>query len=209
MDESTGISDCQVTSKSQNPISNSNVSLNLHPPNPKKPTTLPPSNSNLIEKLEQRILELYPFITVFNSKNLIPNPMENNSPNNPSIHTYLTPQHLGCEENLPGKYKNSEKLKEKEFEILNGEFLNGYIDMELSPNVSEDSSGHTKTSLRSWKRLLGNSNPTSLSIDNKKPVFQTHIKRTSSRSSSVESQIHKKLATESFSGDTLPPCHPP
>ena len=60
LDESTGISGCQVTSQSQNPISNSNIRLNTHPPNPKKPTFHSPSNSNRIEKPQQRILELSP-----------------------------------------------------------------------------------------------------------------------------------------------------
>jgi len=88
--------------------------------------------------------------------------MENNLPNNPSTHTYPNPQHLGGEEILIGLDKNLEKLKETEFEILKRECLNGDIEMELSPNISEDSSGHINTSLRSWKWLLRNSNPTSL-----------------------------------------------
>ena len=131
--------------------------------------------------------------------------MEKNSPNNPSTHMYTNPQHLGDEEILPGTDKNSENLKETEFENLNGKCLNGDIEMELSPNISEDSSGHIKTNLQSWKRLLRISIP----MDNEKPIFQTHIKQSSSSSSLAESLIHKKLAIESSFGDALPPCHPP
>ena len=208
LDESIEISSCQVTSQSQNLVLNSNVRSNSHPFNLEKLTPLSFSNSNLTEKPKQRILELSPSITVINLEILILDPMENNSPNNPLTQMYPHPQHLGGEEILPGTNKNSKKLKETEFENLNSDFLNNDIEMELSPNISEDSLGHIKTSLQSWKQLLRNSNPTLLSIDNEKPMFQTHIKRTSSSSSSVESLIHKKLAIESSFGDTFPQCHP-
>ena len=122
---------------------------------------------------------------------------------------YTNPQHLGDEEIIPGTDKNSENLKEMEFENLNGECLNSDIEMELSPNISEDSSGHIKTNLQSWKRLLRNSNPISIPVDNEKPIFQTHFKQSSSSSSLAESLIHKKLAIKSSFGDTFPPCHPP
>ena len=135
LDESAEITGCQVTSQSQNPILNLNVRLNSHPLNPKKPTPLSSSNSNMIEKPKQRISELSPSIMVLNLEILILDPMENNSPNNPSTQTYPYPQHLGGEEILPGIDKNSEKLKETDLENLNRDFLNGDIDMELSPNI--------------------------------------------------------------------------
>ena len=149
LDDSAEILGCQVTSQSLNSNSNSNVRLTSHPTNLEKHTSLSSSKSNSIEKPKQKISELSSSITDFNSENLIPNPMENNSPNNPSTHMYTNPQHLGDEEILPGTDKNSENLKETKFENLNRECLNGDIEMELSPNISEDSSGHIKTNLQS------------------------------------------------------------
>ena len=149
---------------------------------------------------------------VFNSENVIPNSKETNSPKNPSTHTYPNPQHLGDVENFLGTNKKLVKLKEMEFENLNGACLNCDMEMDLSPNITADSLGHIKTSLLSWKRILRNSNPISSFVANEKPLVQTHIKWTSSDPSSIESSIHKKLAIESTqasSGDTLPPCHPP
>lgn len=79
----------------------------------------------------------------------------------------------------------------------------------ITLDSGEEFSSHIKTSLRSWKRLLRNSNPTPLLVDSEKPMFQTHSKQTNSISPSVEHPRPKKLAIESPTGDTLPPFHHP
>lgn len=83
------------------------------------------------------------------------------------------------------------------FKNSNRDCSNYDIEMDLSSNITEDSSGHIKTSLRSWKRLLRNSNSISSSEDNEKPLLHIRIKCPNSESSSLESPIHKKLAIES------------
>ena len=146
------------------------------------------------------------------SENLIPTSKESNSSKNPSTHSYHSPQHLGDDEIFSGSDSSSKNSKEMAFKNSNGDFSNCDIEMELSPNISEDSLGHIKTSLRSWKRLLRNSNPISSLEDNKKSLLHSHIKQPNSESSSLESPIHKKLAIEGdqlFFGGTIPPCHPP
>lgn len=127
-----------------NPMEN-----NSHPPNPEKPTSLSSPNSNRIEKPKQRSPKRSPSITVTNSKNLIPNHMENNSHKNPSIHVNPNPHNLGGEVILPVPNDSSEKSKETELENLNGECLVEDIEMELSPDSSEEFSDHIKTSLQS------------------------------------------------------------
>ena len=39
-----------------------------------------------------------------------------------------------------------------------GEYSNVDVEMEITPNISEDLSGYNKSSLRSWKRIMRNSN---------------------------------------------------
>ena len=185
------------------------MKIDTHPPNTEKPTSLSSSNSIRIEKPTQGNLERSPPITASNSKNLIPYPMESKSHKYPSIQVNPDPHNLGEVETLPVPKDSSEKSKETKIENLNKEYLVEDIEMELPQDCSEDSSGHIKTSLRSWKQLLRNSNPKPIPIDNEKPIFQTHIKRTNSNSSSDEYPRPKKLAIERLVGGTLPPCQPP
>ena len=102
--------------------------------------------------------------------------MENNSHKNPSIQVNPNPHNIGGVVILLVPDDSSEKSKEMELENLNGECLVEYIEMELFPDHSEEFSGHIKTSLRSWKWLLRNSNPNPLPVDSEKPMLKTHIK---------------------------------
>lgn len=61
----------------------------------------------------------------------------------------LNPHNLGGEVILPVPNDSSEKSKETEPENLNGECLVEDIEMELSPDSSEEFSDHIKTSLQS------------------------------------------------------------
>ena len=187
-----------------NPIEN-----NTHLPNPEISTSPSSSNSNRIEIPKPISLESFPSISTPNSKILIPNPMENNLHKNPSIQVNPNPHILGSVVTLPVPDDSSENSKETELENLNGECLIEDIEMELSPDCSEESLGHIKTSLRSWKRLMRNPNPNPLPVDSKKPMFPTHIKWSNSNSSSIEYPRPKKLAIERLGEDTLPPCQPP
>lgn len=212
LDEFARFSVSQVILESHNPFLNSNVKQNTRPPNLEKSTSHSFSNSNLIKNPQQNFSDISHATMGLVSENLIPTSKESNSSKNPSTHPYHSPQHLGDDEIFSGSDSSSKNSKEMAFKNSNGDFSNCDIEMELSPNISEDSLGHIKTSLRSWKRLLRNSNPISSLEDNKKSLLHSHIKQPNSESSSLESPIHKKLAIEGdqlFFGGTIPPCHPP
>ena len=93
----------------------------------------------------------------------------------------------------------SAKEKATENTNLNGKNSNGDMEMDFIPNECEDLQGQKKSSLRSWERILRNSN-NQASIDDS-PNLPCLAKRTSSDYSSLDSHVHKKqiLSTDSLS----------
>ena len=137
----------------QNPKPNP-MKTDTHSPNTEKPTSLSASNTARTQKPIHGNLERSPSITASSSKNRIPYPMESESHKYHPIQVNPDPHNLGEVEVLPILEDNSEKPTETGIENLNTDCLVEDIEMELPRDCSEDFSGHIKTNLRSWKRVL-------------------------------------------------------
>ena len=163
----------------------------------------------MIDKPAHRNLERSSPITALPSENRVPYPMERESHKHQPIQVSPDPQNIGNVEILPIPKDSSTKPTETGVENLNTESLVEDTEMELNRDCSEDISVHTKTNLRSWKRVLRKSSSKPTPTESEEVLCQTHIKRTNSNSSSVEYPRPKKLAIERLVGGTPSPCQPP
>ena len=73
-----------------------------------------------------------------------------------------------------------------------GGYSNVDVEMEITPNISEDFSGYNKSSLRSWKRIMRNSN--NQSSPNIQNNYVHPTKCPSVVPSPLESPAHKKTS---------------
>ena len=185
------------------------MKTDTHSPNTEKPSSLSESNTNRIDKPTHRNLERSSPIMAPSSQNRVPYPMESESHKHQLIQVTPDPQNLGNVEILSIPKDSSTKLTETGVENLNTESLVEDTEMELNRDCREDISVHTKTNLRSWKRVLRKSSSKPTPTESEEFLCQTHIKRSNSNSSSVEYPRPKKLAIERPVGGTLPPCQPP
>lgn len=192
----------------QNPKHNP-MKTDTHSPNTEKPSSLSDSNTNRIEKPTHGNLERSLPITAPTSQNHIHFPMESESHKHQLIRVNPNPQNIGKVEILSIPKNSSTKPTETGVENSNIESLVEDTEMELPRDCSEEFSVHTKTNLRSWKRVLRKSSSKPIPTESEKLLCQTHIKRTNPNSSSVENPRPKKLAIERLVGGTLPPCQPP
>ena len=192
----------------QNPKLNP-LKADTHSPNTEKSSSLSDLNTNMIDKPAHRNLERSSSITALPSENRVPYPMEKESHKHQPIQVSPDPQNIGNVEILSIPKDSSTKSTETGVENLNTESLVEDTEMELNRDCSEDISVHTKTNLRSWKRVLRKSSSKPTPTESEEVLCQTHIKRTNSNSSSVEYPRPKKLAIERLVGGTPSPCQPP
>ena len=85
---------------------------------------------------------------------------------------------------------NLKKIRAMENKILNGGYSNIDVEMEITRNFPEDLSGHNKSSLQSWQRILRDpNNQSSIDVLN----HSSHLaKRSSTVSIPLDSPTHKK-----------------